>query len=199
MAVVNAPLFSFNASGAIAKSLVYFPWKGLDAVRSYVVPANPQTAGQVAQRARLEAGVDMWHTLGLDSDDVDGWDRYAATRPRPQSGFNAFVAQVINFMFGGLTSAALAMLFNGGIVDSGVGQVDFTATEDGSAVTVDFLWGYSPTALTNTAIGVEVLNVWSALNVVAVSGATVYMRARARDVAVADIGWSGLYRFGPVS
>jgi len=41
MAKVNAPLFSFNASGKLANSLVYFAWKGLDVVRSYIVPANP--------------------------------------------------------------------------------------------------------------------------------------------------------------
>src|SRR3989304_5419175 len=45
MAKLKAPLLSFGASGKLADTLVYFPWKGLAVVRSYVIPANPNTAG----------------------------------------------------------------------------------------------------------------------------------------------------------
>jgi len=37
---------SFGASGKLAESLVYFSWKGISSVRQYIIPANPQSAGQ---------------------------------------------------------------------------------------------------------------------------------------------------------
>jgi hypothetical protein len=52
------------------------------------------------------------------------------------------------------------------------------STEDGSAVSVSFDWGYSPTSLINTANGVEAANVWTAANVAVNSGVTVYMQGR---------------------
>lgn len=199
MAKLVAPLFSFSARGQLAKTLVYSGWKGIDDVRSYVVPANPQTADQQTQRSYFTDGVDQWHDVGLNADDVTAWNRYASTLPRPQSGFNAFVAGVINLRMAGISAANLAMGFNGGIVDSGAGQVDMTIEEDGSAVSVGFHWGYSPTSLINFTAGVETANVWNALNVPVNSGVTVYARAVARNATPADVGYSGIYRFGPTS
>lgn len=61
MAKLQGPLFSLGASGAIAKTLVYFGWKGLDVVRSYVVPSNPKTSGQTTQRGYLTQAVAAIH------------------------------------------------------------------------------------------------------------------------------------------
>src|SRR3990172_6877572 len=83
MAKLKAPLLSFGASGKLADTLVYFPWKGLAVVRSYVIPANPNSAGQQTQRGILTESVASWHALGLDDDDVTAWNRYAASRPTP--------------------------------------------------------------------------------------------------------------------
>lgn len=199
MAKLTAPLFSFKASGALASTLVYSNWKGINTARSYTIPANPDTAGQQTQRGYFGDAVDLWHTLGLTADDVAAWNRYAATLPNPQSGFNAFVGTVIDLLRGGISLANLAMGFDGSIADSGSGQVDFSIEEDGSASAVDFLWGYSPTALLNVAPGSEASNVWTAANVAAASGATVYMRARIEDGSNVVRGWSGIYRFGPVT
>lgn len=199
MAKLTAPLFSFKASGALAKTLVYGNWKGINTARSYTIPANPDTADQQEQRGYFGEAVSLWHTLGLDSDDVAAWNRYSATLPNPQSGFNAFVGTVIDLRRAGISLANLAMGFNGSIADSGAGQVDFAVTEDGSASAVDFLWGYSPTALLNVAAGVETSNTWNAANVAATSGAIVYMRARIEDGSNVVRGWTGTYRFGPVS
>jgi len=54
MAKVKMPLMSASASGKIANSLVYFTWKGLDVVRSYVVPSNPNTTSQQTQRVTFQ-------------------------------------------------------------------------------------------------------------------------------------------------
>lgn len=50
MAKVTNPLLSFSASGQIGKSIV-FDKRGR--ARAYVVPANPQTVGQMAVRNML--------------------------------------------------------------------------------------------------------------------------------------------------
>lgn len=91
MAKVKGPLFSLTASGQLAKTLVYGDWKGIDVVRKYVIPANPKTAGQQAQRAFFAAAVEDWHTDGLTAIDVVAWNLYALALKVAQSGFNVFV------------------------------------------------------------------------------------------------------------
>jgi len=53
MAKVTAPLFSFTASGKIGDAMVFFGWKGLACVRQFIIPSNPQSAGQGFQRLIL--------------------------------------------------------------------------------------------------------------------------------------------------
>lgn len=53
MAKVFGPLHSDGASGKLANAMVFFPWKGLNIVRKYVVPFNPETAGQGDSRMIL--------------------------------------------------------------------------------------------------------------------------------------------------
>jgi len=40
------PLMSVGASGKIADAMVFFSWKGVNVVRQWLVPANPQSASQ---------------------------------------------------------------------------------------------------------------------------------------------------------
>lgn len=61
MAKLKAPLFSFGASGKLADALVFLPWKGLNCVREYVVPANPKSDDQVVQRGNLSIMVAAIH------------------------------------------------------------------------------------------------------------------------------------------
>lgn len=46
MAKVTGPLFSIEARGKIADAMVHFPWKGLNVVRGWVMPANKKSADQ---------------------------------------------------------------------------------------------------------------------------------------------------------
>lgn len=46
MAKVEGPLMSLGARGKIANTVVFFPWKGIHAVRRWTIPANPETSGQ---------------------------------------------------------------------------------------------------------------------------------------------------------
>lgn len=65
MAKLKAPLFSFGASGKLAGALVYMPWKGLNVVREYVIPANPKTDAQILQRLSMKTMVPAVHTAQL--------------------------------------------------------------------------------------------------------------------------------------
>lgn len=96
MAKLKAPLLSLGASGAIGKALVFFPWKGINAVREYVVPANPKTAGQIAQRGHLEDAVDEWHGADYTASDVTAWNRLAGVAAKIMSGFNRMCQEFIN-------------------------------------------------------------------------------------------------------
>jgi len=50
MAKTRAPLLSFGARGQIGKTMVGASWRGVNYMREYVVPANPQTAAQMSVR-----------------------------------------------------------------------------------------------------------------------------------------------------
>lgn len=95
MAKVEAPLFSFGARGKLANSVVYFPWKGVNAIRSWVIPANPKTASQRTQRGRMSDAVDAWHSARYTADDVSAWNRYAGVLEQIMSGFNAMVKTLV--------------------------------------------------------------------------------------------------------
>jgi len=53
MAKVTGPLYSMSASGKLADAMVYFGWKGVNVVRGWVKPANPQSTKQGDQRIRI--------------------------------------------------------------------------------------------------------------------------------------------------
>jgi len=53
MAKVYMPLMSAQASGKLADAMVHFYWKGLNVVRQYVIPTNPQSIDQKLARQKL--------------------------------------------------------------------------------------------------------------------------------------------------
>lgn len=67
MAKLKAPLMSLGASGKLANTLVFFPWKGLNVVREYVIPSNPDTALQQIQRAYMTACVAAIHAAQAEA------------------------------------------------------------------------------------------------------------------------------------
>lgn len=46
MAKVTGPLYSMGASGKIADAMVFFPWKGVNAVRQWLKPVNKMSVKQ---------------------------------------------------------------------------------------------------------------------------------------------------------
>ena len=55
MAKVSGPLLSLDASGKIGNTMVHFNWKGVNVVRQWTVPTNPQSANQKIVRQKLAA------------------------------------------------------------------------------------------------------------------------------------------------
>lgn len=141
MAKVLAPLFSTKARGQIGKSLVFFPWKSINAVRSYVIPANPNTAAQQAQRTIMTNAVAEWHAAGYIAKDKTAWNKFASTLAGSLSGFNAMVRSFIDAVVGG---DAWARIKN--IAEASPGATDVDITAD-AIVVGDYIlhWGTSPT------------------------------------------------------
>lgn len=74
MAKTNAPLLSFGASGAIAKTQVYSTWKGRSYVRRFVTPANPNTAAQQQTRSVFKYLNRLWQYLPAGA--LAAWELY---------------------------------------------------------------------------------------------------------------------------
>jgi hypothetical protein len=55
MAKVDGPLMSISARGQIAKSIVFFPWKGRNVVRQWLKPTQPNSTKQGHIRAAMYA------------------------------------------------------------------------------------------------------------------------------------------------
>src|SRR3990172_1942130 len=180
MAKLKAPLLSFGASGKLADTLVYFPWKGLAVVRSYVIPANPNSAGQQTQRGILTESVASWHALGLDDDDL--------------TASNAFVKDFAALRVSGVILADTDMCYNGGLVDDGDGTFSAAVSTPAGPDHVDMIWGYSPTSLINTVTDAVGPSPWTFAPANNVAGRTIYARFRAENAGGAARGWSGIYR-----
>lgn len=86
----SSPLFT-DVRNALGKSVVFASWKGRSYFRSWVKPANPKTAKQMANRDVLTQLVKRWQELMADTEVVAAWNREAL--PYTITGFNLFVKQ----------------------------------------------------------------------------------------------------------
>lgn len=72
MATVKAPLFGLDASGTIAKAIVFSKWKGRQYVRRHAIPANPQSVLQTGVRAVFKFVTQDY--TNLSAGDKAKWD-----------------------------------------------------------------------------------------------------------------------------
>lgn len=89
MARTTAPLFGFEAQGAVGKAVVYGRWRGIKYARRYVIPANPQTTAQTTTRTTFATLREMWKIMPAIG--RAPWDAFAAGRPF--LGLNAFIGE----------------------------------------------------------------------------------------------------------
>jgi len=159
MAILKAPLFSFGASGKLADALVFMKWKGLNDVRKYVIPTNPQTAAQNTQRLTyFKAGVTKWHTFTLTALDLAAWSLLASTCISKikasvvgcMSNFNAFMRYFVDGIRADPTSA-WDELSHVAPENTFAGRVHVLVTKCKLDNTLKLYWGtsktYMPTAV----------------------------------------------------
>lgn len=207
MAKLNAPLFSFNATGQLAKSLVYFGWKGLDVVRSYVIPANPKTASQVIQRGYFTEAVAKIHAVlalaahALDAADQAAYAVLASTRASPRTWFNEIVKGWCDVR----VAAKIPVIYSDGTIsDPTTTTIDLimyinekTAAQLAAG---KFYFGTSKTALIHSAVATVVASTSVALantdlSAFLVAGTKYYVQFRP-DVGDPCVGAnSGIYTF----
>lgn len=96
MAKITGPMLSFGGSGQLGKTLVYSKWRGVPYTRQYVIPGNPNTAGQQSTRNVFRCMSSMWKIAGAIS--VAAWNAFATGRPF--LGRNAFIGQNVALMRG---------------------------------------------------------------------------------------------------
>lgn len=159
MAKLKAPLMSLGASGQLAKTLVFFPWKGLNVAREYVVPANPDTQLQKDQRGYVRAAVDAIHAaIALAADGFQEVDRSAyalwANQERtPRTWFNQAVKNIVDVF----VAEKSPVLFYNGETTPGEGEldisVDYEDLGEGALTAATVFYGKSPSALFQSATG----------------------------------------------
>lgn len=190
MSKVTAPLFSFTARGALAKSIVYFPWKGVAAVRSYVVPANPNTAAQATQRGYMTSSVAEWHGASYNTLDVAAWNRLANLLATSLSGFNRMVQEWVNEVLLGNTWERMSAWSNPGLAATTIDTAIQKAAA-GNAPTIR--WGTSPTNMPNNAPMVDVGDGTWTYQITGLTASTLYYISADVGASGADWGRLGIY------
>ena len=189
MAKVKGPLFSLSASGQIAKTLVYGDWKGIDIVRKYVIPANPNTAGQQTQRGYFASAVEDWHTDGFTAIDVAAWNLYALAQKVAASGFNMLVKLKIACAVAAETWVPLVDCLVTLIGAAGA-QINITGTV-GS--TVKLYWGTSKTSMFNEEAMVDTAGDYEVTLAACSASTKIYFYIM--DKTAANQARTGIYSF----
>lgn len=190
MAKVSAPLMSFRASGKLANALVYFPWKGIQSVRQYVIPANPKTPAQVTQRAKMTAAVAEWHSAAYNTIDRSAWRVFSGTLTKVMAGFNAMCRAHINESVAGGTWEAVALCVISAVGANGM-TIEIDKTSAGNA---PYVWyGISKLYMPTSEIMVDQTgDKWEATlsGLLASTGYFFYILVGA---AGTDLGRTGIY------
>jgi len=191
MAKLRAPLFSLGASQKLGDALVYFPWKGIHAVREYVIPTNPRSAAQQTQRGYMEDAVDEWHGAPYTALDVTAWNKLAGIAESAMSGFNRMVREFLNEAVAGNTWTRIYQGQSADPEDHGF-AVSVKKVSGGSAPYVRF--GTSKTNLKNSQIMIDQTgNTWLAV-IVGLQPDTLYYFTV--DVGTSGSNWGrlGIYQ-----
>ena len=205
MAKLKAPLLSLGASQQLGKTLVFFPWKGLDVVREYVIPANPKTAAQQTQRGYMTTIVDLIHAIqalgeaGFNAADYTAYAAYSNTLVGVMTWFNALIRQCLKQKVAGKYYAGCY----DSIITPGDTKVDISVKgylEGGApnAITAgNWHYGTSPTALVMVKAATVVAELYSASITGLTNGTKYYFQFRSTAHDDFDGVRSGIYHATP--
>lgn len=207
MAKLKAPLLSLGASGKLGDTLVFFPWKGLNVAREYVIPSNPQTAGQVTQRGYVTDAVEKIHVAQADAAnplgeaDKTAYSAWANLEKTPRTWFNQALKNYVDT----LVASKVPVIFGAG---------ECTDTDKTDAILIiyiyegtasqlaaaTFFYGTSPTSLINSIAGtVTAGDEVHLVDAAGISGLTAgvkyYWQVRADAADPCEGARSGIYSF----
>ena len=150
MAKTTAPLLSFGASGAIAKTQVYSKWRGVAYARRHVIPANPNSTGQQSTRNVFRTMTEAWKVAPALL--VAPWNAYAAGQSF--LGRNAFIGQNIGQMRG---ESDMQLFVGSPGAKGGLPPTSISLTAGSGQIQVDFTNPDAPIGWTlDSAIAVAV-------------------------------------------
>jgi hypothetical protein len=179
----------------------------LPVVRSYVIPANPNTDAQKYQRGYLTAAVAKLHAVmaqaahALTAADKAGYAALASIASSPRTWFNAVCKNWIDCKVAGTTP----VIFSDATISSAIVD-DFSCIlylneETASKLTAGkFYFGSSKTALIHTvaadvSAGVSVSLTSEDLSTWAVAGEKYYMQFRSDPATDTEGADSGIFNF----
>ncbi len=207
MAKLKGPLMSLGASGQLAKTLVFFGWKGLDVVREYVVPSNPKTAPQTTQRSYITDGVAMVHTAQsraltpLTSADQVAYSALAAAKGKIMTWFN----QAVKLWIDAKVNTKSPVVYSSGAVGNPTTTTIqlgvYLNEETGSDLAAGkFFFGTSKTNLINSAVativaGAEANLAAEDLSAFLTAGVKYYWQFRPDTGDPCEGANSGIYNF----
>ncbi|MBA7524591.1 hypothetical protein ES705_16732 [subsurface metagenome] len=202
MAKLKGPLFSLGASGQVAKSLVYFPWKGLNVVREFVVPANPKTTLQTTQRGYLTDAVIAIHAAQADltnpivEADIVAYALYGSCEPTPRTWFNQAVKDWIDQE----VATKKPCLCSAGALTPGASQLGVSLyLWEETCVAGKFFYGTSKTALFNTEDAVIVTQEATATIAGLTPGVKYFVQFRPDPADPSEGARSGIYHARPTA
>jgi predicted aldo/keto reductase-like oxidoreductase len=99
MVRVTGPFLSLDARGTLADTLTASFWRGINYIRTRVVPHNPKSAEQTAVRSTLTDGVSKWRFNVVTQLQKNFWNTYA--KGLGESGFNRYMRRYIQENFDG--------------------------------------------------------------------------------------------------
>lgn len=198
MAKVRGAFGGFGTTQQIGKAYVFFIWKGINAIRTYVIPNNPNTGAQQTERVDFKSLVTAWHDGLFNVNDIAAWERAAGTvKYKPQSGFNRFVG-----LFRSLFQLATPPNRLYGEVTSNSGAATFTCLITPTSAPVGggsevLQWGTSPTSLWRTETLVYVADLTAGpFDTTFGAGTAIYFRFSLYDNNIVPLlyGQSGIYK-----
>ncbi len=197
LAKLKAPLLSLGASGKIADAIVYFPWKGLNVAREYVIPANPKTTRQVTQRGYLTAAVAAVHdaqahaTNPLIEADAVAYALWASVVKAATTWFNQAIKNFIDC----LVASKLGCICSGGSLDNTTaGQLDAEVfLSEATCAAGKFFYGTSKTALINSEDAVITTQVATATILGLTKGVKYFVQFRVDEADPCEDARSGIY------
>lgn len=137
MAKVKLPLLSFTARGSLGKNIVFFPWKGIDCVREYVIPANPKTSSQTTQRGYMTAAMLEFHAAAYNELDLTAFSRLVGAEGKIMTGPNRMVQEHIKEAVAGNTWESIYRVWTENISSSGF-RVRFEKASGGNTPTARY-------------------------------------------------------------